>query len=255
MIKAILIDDEVHCLETLEMLLNDFCPNVQIVGKYSSARSGLEAIQQKKPELVFLDIEMPVMNGFELLEQLNEISFGIIFTTSYDQYAIRAIKFSALDYLLKPVGRQELVTAVQKVIEYRFFPSAEHLKILISRARNKGSGLLKIAVPTAEGFEMVANDQIISCEADNNYTYLLLKGKSRIIACRTLKDVEEQLEPFATFLRVHNSYIVNLNEVKKYVRGEGGYLVMSDGSNVNVSRGRKEGLIKRLTGQHIQTDF
>src|SRR5688572_14025083 len=123
MIKAILIDDEVHCLETLEMLLSEFCPNVQIVGKYNSARSGLEGIQQKKPELVFLDIEMPLMNGFELLEHLDEISFGIIFTTSYDQYAIRAIKFSALDYLLKPVGRLELVTAVHKVIEYKFFPS------------------------------------------------------------------------------------------------------------------------------------
>jgi two-component system, LytTR family, response regulator len=248
MIRSILIDDEVHCLETLEMLLKEYCPEVDVIGKYPSAKSGKEAIEKMSPDVVFLDIEMPMMNGFELLEQLKEISFSVVFTTSYDQYAIKAIKFSALDYLLKPIGRKELITAVQKVKGYKFYPSPEHLRILLNKVQNKESGFSKIAVPTSDGFELISFEQIIRCEADDNYTHLFLKNKAKILACRTLKEIEEQLEPFTTFIRVHNSHLVNLNEVQKYVRGEGGYLIMSDGTTVNVSRSRKEALLKRLTG-------
>ena len=244
MIKAILIDDEVHCLVTLSVLLKEYCPGVQIVEQCRSAADGLKAIEKAKPDLVFLDIEMPGMNGFDMLEQFSDISFAIIFTTSYDQYAIKAIRFSALDYLLKPVDPNELKNAVKKVQEHQHLPMAEQFQMLLKQIHNKEHHFNKIAVPTTEGFELVPADQVIRCEADDNYTHLFLKNKNKITACRTLKEIEEQLHDFSSFMRGHHSYIVNLNEVIKYVRGEGGYLVMSDGSTVNVSRSRKDALLK-----------
>lgn len=244
MIKAILIDDEVHCLETLSILLKEYCPQVSILEQCRSAKKGLEVIENIKPDLIFLDIEMPSMNGFELLEQFSEIPFAVIFTTSYDQYAIKAIRFSALDYLLKPVDPKELIVAVQKIQGQKNLPSAEQFDMLLKQVNHKGSGFHKIAVPTAEGFELIPADQVVRCEANDNYSHLFTKNKNKIIACRTLKEMEEQLQDFSFFVRVHHSYLVNMNEVIKYVRGEGGYLVMSDGSTVNVSRSRKEALLK-----------
>src|SRR5215204_1116204 len=145
MIKAILIDDEVHCLDTLNMLLSDHCPDVQIIEQCVLAKKGLEAIEKLKPELVFLDIEMPVMNGFELLEQFKQIPFAVIFTTSYDQYAIKAIRFSALDYLLKPIDPKELIAAVHKVQAQKAPPSAEQFRLLIEHLQGKEHGVVKIA--------------------------------------------------------------------------------------------------------------
>ena len=244
MIKAILVDDELHGLETLSILLADYCPGVKVMEKCSSAKKALEAINKIKPDLVFLDIEMPIMNGFELLEQFDQIPFSVIFTTSYDQYAIKAIRFSALDYLLKPVDPKELIVAVNKVNNKKHTPTNEQLQMLMNQLQHKESKFTKVAVPTSEGFELIPADNVIRCEADDNYTHLYLKNKTKIIASRTLKEMEEQLKDFPYFLRVHHSYIVNLNEVVKYVRGEGGYLVMTDESTVNVSRSRKESLMK-----------
>lgn len=244
MIKAILIDDEVHCLDTLSILLKEYCPDVQIIEKCRSGKEGLLSVKKTIPDLVFLDIEMPGMNGFEMLEQLTGISFAIIFTTSYDQYAIKAIRFSALDYLLKPIDPNELISAVRKVTAARHLPMAEQFQMLLKQLRNKDHQFNKIAVPTAEGFELIPADQVVRCEADDNYTHLFLKNKTKVTACRTLKEVEEQLHDFTFFIRVHHSHIVNLNEVTKYIRGEGGYLVMCDNSSVNVSRSRKEALLK-----------
>jgi two-component system LytT family response regulator len=244
MIKAILIDDEVHCVDTLSMLISDYCPEVQVMEQCVSAKQGLAAVGRHQPSLIFLDIEMPVMNGFEFLEQFTEISFAVIFTTSYDQYAIKAIRFSALDYLLKPIDPKELVTAVHKVQVQKTPPSAEQFRMLIDQVQNKKKNFTRVALPTGEGYELIPAEEIIYCEADDNYTYFYLKNKKKIIACRTLKEVEEQLNDFVSFLRVHHSYMVNLNEVHKYIRGEGGYLMMSDGSTVNVSRSRKDALMK-----------
>ena len=244
MIKAILIDDEVHCVETLSLLLSEYCPDVQVMERCKSAKEGLAAVKKHNPSLIFLDIEMPVMNGFEFLEQFSEIPFAIIFTTSYDQYAIKAIRFSALDYLLKPIEPNELVSAVKKVQEQRHLPFAEQFQMLLKQVHGKNSSFNKIAVPTSEGFELIPAEQVVYCEADDNYTHLFLKNKNKIIACRTLKEMEEQLADFNFFVRVHHSYMVNLNEVSKYVRGEGGYLVMSEGTSVNVSRSRKDALMK-----------
>lgn len=244
MIKAILVDDEMHGLDTLSIHLGDYCPQVQVVAKCSSAKKALEAIDKLGPDLVFLDIEMPVMNGFELLEQFEQIPFSVIFTTSYDQYAIKAIRFSALDYLLKPVDPKELIAAVNKVDRQKNKPSNEQFKMLMEQLHQKEGRMSKIAIPTTEGFELIPADEVVRCEADDNYTHIFLKNKSKILASRSLKEMEEQLREFSSFIRVHHSFIVNLNEVVKYVRGEGGYLVMTDGSTVNVSRSRKEALLK-----------
>lgn len=246
MIKAILLDDEVHCLDTLNILLADYCPDVEVLQSFLSVRKASEAIVALKPELVFLDIEMPVMNGFEWLEQFDQIPFAVIFTTSYDQYAIKAIRCSALDYLLKPVDPKELVTAVGKVQLQKAPPSIQQFQMLIAGLQNKKDGFEKIAVPTAEGFELIPADQVVRCEADDNYTHFYLLNKNKITACRTLKEIELQLQDFSFFIRVHHSYLVNLNAITKYVRGEGGYLVMSDGGIVNVLRNRKEALLKRF---------
>ena len=244
MIKAIIIDDEIHCLKALSMLLEEFCPDIQLLEKCPSAKKGLEAIEKFRPDLVFLDIEMPTMNGFELLEQLNEIPFALIFTTSYDQYAIKAFRFSALDYLLKPIDPNELTSAIKKVKEQNHYPLPEQFQILLKQIQGKNTGFNKIAVPTSEGFELIPVDEVIYYEANDNYTHLFRKNKSKIVARRTLKEMEEQLNGFNFILRVHHSFLVNLNEVNKYVRGEGGYLVMSDGKIVNVSRSRKDALMK-----------
>jgi len=245
MIKAILIDDEVHCIDTLSMLLADYCPEIEIAEKCLSAKRGLEAIEKTKPDLVFLDIEMPVMNGFELLEQFKQIPFSVIFTTSYDQYAIKAIRFSALDYLLKPVDREELQKAVQKALSQTKYPLPQQIEILLQKLDHPTIPVNKIAIPTVEGLQMIFVESIISCNADSNYTVLFLKNKQKIIASRSLKEIEELLEDYS-FARVHHSYVVNLNEVEKYVKGEGGYLMMSDGTTVDVSRSRKEMLLKKL---------
>jgi len=244
MIKAIIIDDEIHCRKILSILLKEYCPDVQVKEQCDNGETGVEAIKKLKPDLVFLDIEMPRMNGFEILEQFSEISFAIIFTTSYDKYAIKAIHFSALDYLLKPIDPKELVAAVHKVQVQKNPPFAEQFRLLMDQIQHKETGITKIAVPSSEGFELILADQLIRCEAHSNYTHLFLKNGTRIIACRTLKEMEEQLHDFDYFLRVHHSYIVNLNEVTKYIRGEGGYLIMADGSTVNVSHSRKDALLK-----------
>jgi len=250
MIKAIIIDDEMHCRKTLSILLKEYCPDVQIIEQCDNGEDGVEAIKKSKPDLVFLDIEMPRMNGFEMLEQFSEIPFAVIFTTGYDQYAIKAFRFSALDYLLKPIDHEELKKAVLKVSKHILYPLPQQLEILLQKIHHQPAAINKIALPTMEGLQMIPVDSIISCASDRNYTAVLLKGKQKIIVSRILKDIEEMLEEYS-FLRVHHSYIVNLNEISKYIKGEGGYLVMSDGSSVDVSRSRKEILLQKLQpGKH-----
>jgi len=243
MLTAIIVDDEKDCTETLGMLLERYCPEVQVIAICHSGAEALEAIPTKQPQLVFLDIEMPHINGFQVLERLPAVDFDIIFTTSYDQYAIKAIRFSALDYLLKPVDREELKIAVHKALQRHHPPLPQQLEILLQRLGQPAT--TKIAIPTMEGLQMIAVDSIVACRSDSNYTTLYLKGKQKMTASRTLKEIEEMLDGLA-FLRVHQSWLINLDEITKYVRGEGGYLVMSDGSSVDVARSRKEMLLKKL---------
>ncbi len=245
MIKAILIDDEIHCLKTLSLLLEEYCPEVQILDKCTDAEAGLQAIEKHKPGLVFLDIEMPRMNGFEMLEHFSQIPFAVIFTTAYDQYAIKALHFSALDYLLKPIDHEELKRSVQKVFFHLAHPLPQQIEVLLQKLKHPSVLINRIAIPTMEGLQMIYIDSIISCRADSNYTILHLKNNQKIIASRTLKEIEEMLESYS-FARVHHSSLVNLNEVEKYIKGEGGYILMSDGTTVDVSRSRKEMLLKKL---------
>lgn len=244
MIKALVIDDEPYSCEALVMLLAKCCPDVQVLEVCHSGASALKAIQQHDPQLIFLDIEMPQMNGFELLEKVGNIDFEIIFTTSYDQYAIKAIRMSALDYLLKPIDRIDLQRAVQKV-QQRIRPQTQQIELLLQKLSNPGVPMNKIALPTMEGLQLVQLDTIISCTSDSNYTIFKLKGNEKIIVSKTLKEVEELLSEYS-YLRVHHSSVVNLNEIRKYIKGEGGHLVMSDGSTIDVSRSRKEMLLKKL---------
>lgn len=246
MLTAILIDDEEHAIATLSLLLEKYCPNVKVIDKCMSAEKALKSIVKLNPDIIFLDIEMPVMNGFELLEQFKDISFAIIFTTSYDQYAIKAMRFSALDYLLKPIASKELINAVQKVVSRKNFPFKEQFEMLAERIKNYETRFVKIAVPTSSGFELIPADQILYCEVDDNYTHITTKSRGKVLACRSLKEMEEQFREFDFFVRVHNSFIVNMNEVEKYNKGEGGYVLMSDGHTIDVSRTRKEMFLNKL---------
>ena len=245
MINAIIIDDERHSCDALNMLLDKCCPQVQVAAICHSANEGIKKITEVNPELLFLDIEMPYMNGFQMLEQLSTINFEIIFTTSYDQYAITAFKFSALDYLLKPVDREELEKAIQKVSKKINPPVSQQLEILLQKINQPTLAVQRIALPTMQGLEFVLVELIISCSSSNNYTEFLLSDKKRLLVSRTLKEVEDMLADHS-FLRVHNSHVVNLNAITRYVKGEGGYLVMTDGSMVDVSRSRKELLMQKL---------
>jgi two-component system LytT family response regulator len=243
MIRAIIIDDERHCRKTLSILLHKYCPQVQVVAECSSAGQGLQSIEEQKPDVVFLDVEMPFMNGFEMLGQLPAIHFDIIFTTGYNEYAIKAFRFSALDYLLKPVDKDELQKAVSKINQVSSQDMGQQLQILLQKLENKPIPLQKIALPTLEGFELISLETIVQCESDGNYTLVFLKNGKKFMVSRSLKEMEELLEGHP-FLRVHHSHLVNLNEIIRYIRGEGGYLVMSDNTSVNVSRSRKEALLK-----------
>ena len=245
MIKAIIFEDETDCCETIAELLHTYFPAIEVTGIYHNGTEALPAILHQQPDLVFLDVEMPKMNGFEMLEQLPQVNFDIIFTTSYDQYALKAIRFSAIDYLLKPIDRNELQKAVQKVIQRSQRTISKQVEVLMQRIHQPAKSISKIALPTMEGLQLIPVDSIIRCESEGNYTVLMLKNKQKVIVSTVLKDIEEMLEDYS-FARVHRSYLVNLNEVEKYVKGEGGYLVMSDGSSVDVSRTKKELLLKKL---------
>jgi len=245
MIKAIIVDDEPGCCESLSLLLERYCPEVELLGTSQNGKDAQSLIERVKPSLVFLDVEMPKMNGFEMLENLPVVNFDLIFTTSYDKYALKAIRFSAIDYLLKPIDREELQKAVQKLVHRGQKPQAQQLEILLQKLQPTSNNMQKIAMPTMEGLQMVPIDSIIRCEADSNYSILHLKNSRKLVVSRTLKDIEDLLEDHS-FARVHHSWLINLNEIEKYVKGEGGYLVMSDGSPVDVSRGKKESLLKKL---------
>ncbi|EMR03468.1 LytR/AlgR family response regulator transcription factor [Cesiribacter andamanensis] len=244
MIKAILVDDDMLCRKALSIQLHRHCPDVNVLTECSSAQEGLTAVERYQPDLVFLDVEMPLMSGFDMLQQLDRITFHIIFTTSFDTYAIRAIKFSALDYLLKPIDTEELKRAVAK-IQPKASPLHQHLDNLLQHLYHRPHALQKVALPTLKGYKMISLDTIIRCESEGNYTHVFLKKGERLLVSRQLKEIEELLEGHS-FLRVHHSHLINLNEITHYMRGEGGWVVMSDNASVNVSRSRKVALLNAL---------
>jgi len=245
MLKAIIVDDEPDCCEILAAMLESDCPDVNVVNISTNGQEALEAIKLFSPDLLFLDVEMPKMNGFQMLEQIPSINFHLIFTTSYDQYALKAIRFSAIDYLLKPIDREELKRAIEKVKDRLQIPVPQQLELLLQKFKHPSNPVNKIALPTMEGLQMIPIETIVSCESDDNYTSIRLKNGKKLLVTRSLKDIEEILEQHS-FIRVHRSWLVNLNEIEKYMKGEGGYLVMSDGTSIDVARNKKELLLKKL---------
>jgi two-component system LytT family response regulator len=247
MLRAILIDDEKSSLQSLEFEIKEYCPEVNIVASCKSPEEGIKSIQSEKPDLIFLDIEMPGMNGFELLQSLDSIAFDVIFVTAYDQFAIKAFEFNAVDYLLKPVLKSKLILAVQKVIDKseHSFPKADFDALLNNLNLQTSQGIEKIALPTSEGFEFIPINDLTHLKGESNYTWaFLISGKKYLIA-KTMKDIIPLIS-FPQFYRVHKSYVVNLNHVTKYIRGSGGYLVLDGKEQIPVSRAQKPGLMKTL---------
>jgi two-component system LytT family response regulator len=245
MMKAIIVDDEPLCCQSLQLLLEQNCPDVAIVGIYNNGLTALEVLRSQNVDLVFLDVEMPRMSGFEMLEALGPISFKLIFTTSYDKYALNALRVSAIDYLLKPIDRKELIAAIEKVRAASAIPNTYQLELLLQRVHQPSRPILKIALPSIEGLEMVPTENILYCESSDNYTHIFFKGGKKMLVTRSMKEMEELLEDHS-FARVHRSFLVNLNEVERYVRGDGGYVMMSDSKMIDVSRSKKEELLKKL---------
>ena len=248
-IRSIIIDDEKKSREALEEKIKKFCPDVEIVATAENAQQGMEAISKLQPELVFLDIEMPVTNGFSMLEKINALNFEVIFTTAYDQYAIKAIRFSALDYLLKPIDAEELQKAIEQYKKKKEKPGPLHpleqFRFLMESMKTANDPFNKLALPTSDGFHMVYIKDIIRLQSDSNYTTFYLQGGKSLVVSKTMKEYEEMLEEYH-FFRVHNSHIINLHLMNKYIKGEGGYVIMEDGSSIEVSTRRKQAFLQKL---------
>ncbi len=245
MLKAILIDDEESSLNSLKEKILRHCPSVNIIATCDSAHAGITAIETLRPDLLFLDIEMPVMNGFIMLQQLLYKDFELIFTTAYDHYSIKAIRSSALDYLMKPIEIEELKLAVKRAEEKKeHLASVNQLEILLENVLQQRT-FQRLAIPTAEGLQFIKLNEIIYLEANINYTYFYLSTNQRHIASRTLKDFEEML-PADIFIRIHNSYIINKNFAEKYIRGEGGQVVLSNGAILDVAKRKKADFLKAI---------
>lgn len=240
MIKTVLIDDESNALEMMEWLLQTYCPQVEIAAMCTSAQQGIEAINKHKPDVVFLDIEMPVMNGFDMLEQFDDLFFDVVFCTAYDQFALRAFKYSALNYLLKPVDPEELKNTVQRIEKFKAVPTREQFNLLLQNLKNtEKTTPQRIALTHNDGLIFVPTAEIVFCEAESNYTKVHLADGKKIMVSKVLKDLDEALAG-PDFYRVHSSFLININRIKKFIRGEGGYLVMDNDAMVSISRSRKQ---------------
>ena len=246
MLKAIIVDDEKVSREILKDYLNKYCQDVSVLALADSASKGIEMIKVHRPDVVFLDIEMPKGNGFDMLEQLEEINFETVFVTAYDNYAIQALNHSAAYYILKPVSIDELINAVEKIKKEREKIKPDmHTRILLENIHAPGVQQQKIVLPLQDGFEVVSLQDIIHCEAHDNFTDFYFAGKPKMMICRTLKFYEELLSG-SGFLRVHKSHLVNLNHVTKYTRGKGGQLTMSNQAVIDVSPNKKDELMQHF---------
>ncbi len=248
MISAIIIDDEPHCIARLSHLLQLHCQQtVKLVGSYEHADAAIAGIKQEQPQLVFLDVQLQGTTGFDLLRQLPSTPFQLIFTTAYERYALEAFKFSAMDYLLKPIAESDLLQAIQKIVaateKDKLF---KQLEVLYSHLHPNNYPSKKISIPTVHGLEFLAVDEILYCQADANYTILYLKDKQQLLVAKTLKEFEALLSE-SGFFRVHHSHLVNLHAVKKYHKGKGGYLILENGVEIEVSTRRKLDFLKAIS--------
>ncbi|HCS19310.1 MAG TPA: DNA-binding response regulator [Bacteroidetes bacterium] len=245
-LKIAIVEDEKNSREGLKNLIMEFCPNTEVIGMASNIDEGLSLIRDKKPDLVLLDIEMQSATGFDLLEKVPEIHFDVIFTTAYEQYAIKAIKFSAMDYLLKPIDVKELIQAIERVQNKRMAGSAsQQVRTLLENLRQEPNKINKITLSTSDGMVFLPVNEIIRCEAQGAYTQFNLKNGKKILVSKNLKEYELLLHDYK-FLRVHNSHLINLTEVSRYVKADGGYAVMNDGTNIPISNTRKDEFLELM---------
>ena len=245
MITAIIIDDEAKGRLALREKLLSYCPQVKVVAEAANGQEALLLIQHHKPLLIFLDIEMPKMNGFEMLNELPEKDFHIIFTTAYDQYAIKAIKYAAFDYLLKPIDIEELQEAISNIETRENNETKKQVELLQQNMQHPKKQLNKLAIPTLEGLLFFDINDIIHLEANSNYTNIYFTNKTKITASKTLKEFEELL-PEDIFFRTHHSHLINLNYIKRYIKGDGGQIELQNGSYVDVARRKKEEFLKAI---------
>lgn len=240
--RVAIVDDEVHCIEGLVLHLKSLFPETEIVYKGTNPEEALEALPAAKPDLLFLDVEMPNMNGFELLDQLSSYSFDVIFITAYSQYAIKAFKAKAMNYLLKPIDDDELQNAIEEwkaARETKNEISSEKLDALLNYLKREGILKNKIAVAVTDGSEFIETNNILYCQGQNNYTFLYLNDNRKLVISKTLKDFEKLLDKYF-FLRIHKSFLINPNHIKKYIKSDGGYLVMQNEKSIPVSKNKKD---------------
>lgn len=250
MIKAVIVEDEKNSQELLKELITEYCEGVEVVDIAGNVADALEVIDVRKPGLLFLDIELPDGDGFQVLEKVPNLNFDVIFTTAYDQYSLRAFKFSATDYLLKPVDIEELQAAVKRVVEKQQNQESDgqsdKLEALIKNIRNVQQPFKRIVLPTTNGFTVVNPDDILRCESDRNYTFIFLTDGRKILVSRTIKEYDEMLTDY-NFFRIHQSHLINLKYLKNYTRGRGGYVELTDGTTLDVSARRKSEFLKRMS--------
>lgn len=246
MIRSIIIDDEADAREVLKLTIEKYCPGVKILSSCSSPEEGLKAIQNLKPDLVFLDVQMPNQSGFDLLEEIGEINFAVIFVTAYNHYAIKAIKFSALDYLLKPVDPDDLVSAIQRVEKWQNRSDQTfRYQSVFNNIQNQSRSIDKLAIPTNDGIVFLESASIICCRADGNYTALYLTGSKNMLVSKPLTDFDQMLSD-SGFFRIHHSALINMKHIQKYIKGDGGYVVLSENHHVDVSRRKKDAFLQQL---------
>jgi two-component system LytT family response regulator len=245
MIRTVLVDDEPNNVANLKTLLTQYCPEVLVIGEAGSARQGIELIELINPDLVFLDIEMPGQNGFDMLSQISQIRFELIFVTAYNNYALKAIKFNALDYILKPIDIDELTGAVERARQRLTdktqleFTRLAFQNLQLSRKNNR------IALASADKIEFFEVGSIVRCLGENNYTrFYFDDGQTRLVS-KPLSEYEDLLSDF-DFIRVHKSHLVNRQKIRMFIKTNGGYLKISDGSSIPVSRRKKDELLSRL---------
>lgn len=244
-----LVDDEPRGLSALRRLLELNCPDVKIVGECQDTRSALEAISALEPELVFLDIAMPDKNGFDLLNELSPVHFEIIFVTAHNEYTIQAFKYSAVDYLLKPVEEDLLIEAVRRAGQrISGKASVQQVETFLYNLHNvQNPAEMKLCIPDMKGFRVVLLSEVVYCESESSYTIFYLLNGQRITASKSIMEYELLLE-HSGFCRVHKSFLVNLHHIKEYIRGEGGSVVLTNDRSIEVSRRKKEVFMTRMKG-------
>ncbi|QBZ98973.1 LytR/AlgR family response regulator transcription factor [Flavobacterium sangjuense] len=245
-LKAIIVEDEKHSRETLKNLLEEFCVDVKVIETAANVDEAVTKIAALHPDVVFLDIELQTGTGFDVLSQLRDINFEVIFTTAFEQYAIKAVKFSSLDYLLKPIDLEELQKSIEKAKKKKNQDVyKKQLETLMLNLKQQHPKLNKICLSTADGFEFINTADILYCKAEGSYTTFILNNNSKLLVSKHLKEYESLLLE-QQFMRVHNSFLINLNEVKKFVKSDGGYIIMNNNDTVSISRSKKDDFLELM---------